>query len=109
MPSRPPVHRPPHHRPAEQRREQLATLDCRRGSSTARGYGADWQRLRLQVLAEEPLCRFCAEQGKVTAATEVDHIVPIRLRPDLRLERSNLRSLCKPHHDALTASGVQFR
>ena len=105
MPSRPPVHRPPHHRPAEQRREQLATLDSRRGSSTARGYGADWQRLRLQVLEEEPLCRFCAEQGLVTAARDVDHIIPIVQRPDLRLVRSNLRPLCQSCHSAHTARG----
>jgi 5-methylcytosine-specific restriction protein A len=61
------------------------------------------------VLADEPLCRFCAEQGRVTAARDVDHIVPIVQRPDLRLDRSNLRPLCQPCHASLTARGEQFR
>jgi 5-methylcytosine-specific restriction endonuclease McrA len=68
-----------------------------------------WQRLRPTVLDEEPLCRFCAGKGLAVAATEVDHIVPIALRPDLRLVRSNLRPLCRSCHASLTASGVQRR
>ncbi|MDQ1077995.1 HNH endonuclease [Pseudoroseomonas cervicalis] len=107
MPVKPPVHRPPHHNPTETRREQLSALDRRRGSSASRGYDGAWQRLRLQVLSDEPLCRFCHQAGRIVAATEVDHIQPIALRPDLRLARANLRSLCKPCHSRLTASGVQ--
>jgi 5-methylcytosine-specific restriction endonuclease McrA len=36
----------------------------------------------------------------------VDHIQTIVERPDLRLVDANLRSLCKPCHDAHTASQV---
>ena len=107
MPLRPPLHHPTHYDPQQVRRAQLRALDRRRGSASARGYDTAWQRLRLQVLADEPLCRFCAELGRVTAARDVDHIVPIVQRPDLRLARSNLRPLCQAHHASLTASGVQ--
>lgn len=79
--------------------------DDRRGSSSARGYGADWQRFRLAVLAAEPLCRFCAAAGRIVAANEVDHIKTIADRPDLRLVRSNVRSLCKRCHSGRTAAG----
>lgn len=35
---------------------------------------AAWQRLRASVLAREPLCRHCRQVGKLTPATDVDHI-----------------------------------
>lgn len=73
-------------------------------SSTKRGYGADWRRLREQVLAAEPLCRFCLSEGRTTAATEVDHIEPFNgLADPLRLAPSNCRPLCQPCHRRRTA------
>lgn len=71
-----------------------------RPSAHRRGYDAVWKRLRLQVLAEEPLCRFCLSEGRVTPAAHVDHIETVRARPELRLVRSNLRALCAPCHNA---------
>lgn len=72
------------------------------GSSSARGYGSAWQRLRRAVLAAEPNCRTHAARGQTVPATEVDHIQPVALRPDLRLERSNLQPLCRACHQAIT-------
>lgn len=73
-------------------------------SSTARGYGADWRRARLAHLAIEPLCRFCTEAGRVTGATDVDHIEAFNgLDDPLRLDDNNLRSLCGPCHMSRTA------
>jgi 5-methylcytosine-specific restriction protein A len=109
MPLRPPLHRPPHHDPQATRRAQLRTPDRQRGSASSRGYNVAWRRLRLVVLAEAPLCCFCQERGRVVPATEVDHIQPVSLRPDLRLVRENLRATCRPCHSALTASGIQRR
>jgi 5-methylcytosine-specific restriction endonuclease McrA len=75
-----------------------------KGSSTARGYGADWQRVRAHILAAEPLCRFCAAMGRVTAATDVDHIEGFSgLADPKRLDPSNLRPLCGPCHMGRTA------
>lgn len=73
-------------------------------SSTARGYGQDWRRLRERVLAAEPLCRFCFEVGRITAATDVDHIEPFTgLHDPRRLDPANCRPLCKKHHMQRTA------
>lgn len=73
-------------------------------SSTARGYGADWRRVRAAVLAAEPLCRFCAAEGRVTAATEVDHVDAFHgLADPKRLDPANLRPLCQPCHRRRTA------
>jgi 5-methylcytosine-specific restriction protein A len=68
-------------------------------SRHARGYGSDWTRLRLQVLTDEPLCRMCSAEGRVTAAREVDHIKPFNgLADPLRLDPDNCRPLCTPCH-----------
>jgi 5-methylcytosine-specific restriction endonuclease McrA len=69
-------------------------------SSTDRGYGADWRKVRAQVLAAEPLCRLCRQRP----AAEVDHIRPFHgLADPLRLAVSNLRPLCTPCHRTRTA------
>ncbi|MGH6977841.1 MAG: HNH endonuclease [Brevundimonas sp.] len=84
------------------------TQDNRRGSAASRGYDADWRRCRAAFLKRYPLCRFCEEAGRVEAATVVDHIISIEDRPDLRLDWSNLRPLCKVCHDRRTARDQAF-
>ena len=69
--------------------------DARRG----RGYGRRWQAARLRHLAREPLCRYCAAQGRTRAATVVDHIAPHRGDSARFWDSSNWQSLCKPCHD----------
>lgn len=77
-------------------------------SSTKRGYGATWRRLRRVHLTRSPLCIKCEEAGRIVPATVVDHRKSFR-RPDgsiddaLRLDPDNLDSLCKPCHDRKTA------
>lgn len=70
--------------------------------SSARGYGAAWQRLRLVVLNREPLCRECAKGGRVTAATCVDHI--LAKAHGGTDDEANLQPLCEPCHRAKTAT-----
>jgi 5-methylcytosine-specific restriction protein A len=74
-------------------------FDDARGTAASRGYDAVWQRLRLVVLREEPVCRKCQR----ALSREVDHIVPIAAGGE-RLERSNLQGLCKPCHSRKTAT-----
>jgi len=46
-------------------------------TTTARGYGWAWQKLRLAVLKRDNyLCQIALGEGLVISATEVDHIVP---------------------------------
>lgn len=77
--------------------------NTRAGSAASRGYDAAWRRLRRIILANEPLCRYCAEVGVTTLAAHVDHIVPISQRPDLRLDPANLQPLCEYHHNVVKA------
>lgn len=93
---------------AVQRKVTLRAQDKRRGSAASRGYDADWRRCRAAFLFAHPLCLFCEEAGRIEAATVADHIISIEDRPDLRLDWSNLRPLCKECHDRRTARDQAF-
>lgn len=71
-----------------------------KGTTAQRGYGGRWQRERLLFLAQHPLCRMCAQQGRAEPATVVDHIIPHRGNYRLMWSRSNWQPLCKRHHDS---------
>jgi 5-methylcytosine-specific restriction protein A len=73
----------------------------KRGSPAERGYGRAWQKLRKAMLAQEPLCRACREQGVVTAATDLDHIVP--KAEGGTDDPANLQALCADCHKDKTA------
>lgn len=79
--------------------------DQDRGSAHERGYDDRWRALRLKFLKVNPMC---CEPGCNRPATEVDHILSVRDRPDLRLAWKNLRPFCKPHHSARTARDQSF-
>lgn len=96
MPFKPPTHRPKGQRTPEQNR---AHYEQSRPQARARGYDGDWSKLRKTFLSQHPLC--CIE-GCGERATVVDHIQSIRARPDLRLDPTNLRSMCRSHHSART-------
>jgi 5-methylcytosine-specific restriction endonuclease McrA len=83
------------HRPARRTRSTAK----HEGTRSERGYDNVWLRLSRMCLAEEPYCRYCAREGRTVAAQVSDHIIPIRIRPELRLVRANIQSLCKPCHD----------
>ena len=62
------------------------------------GYDARWRKARRIHLASEPLCRTCKAEGRVTAATIVDHIVPHRGNYALFWDQTNWASICAHHH-----------
>lgn len=71
-----------------------------RPSPCKRGYGRRWERIRIAHLSAHPLCADCAIEGRITAATEVDHVDGDVTNND----ESNHRSLCKPHHSRKTCA-----
>ena len=75
--------------------------DQDRGSSSQRGYGARWRRLRKLFLASNPLCAACLAEHIVRSATEVDHVLP--KSQGGTDDWDNLQSLCKSHHSEKTA------
>lgn len=74
------------------------------GSSPGRLRGRPWRRIRDIVLAEEPFCYRCIEQGNVTkdsVSTICDHKRP--LGEGGTNDRENLGGMCQPCHDLKTA------
>ena len=78
--------------------------DERRESSTQRGYSYKWQQARKGFLAKHPLCAECERQGRIAAATDLDHIIPHKGDKDAFWTRSNWQALCHPCHSRKTAT-----
>lgn len=68
---------------------------------TERLRGRAGQEQRRRRLINEPLCRDCADQGRVTASTVPDHIKP--LAKGGADTDDNIRCLCGPCHEVRTA------
>lgn len=61
--------------------------------------------VRAQALRKNPLCQVCQREGVVTAATEVDHVIPHRGDPWLFWSVENCVGLCHQHHVEKTGRG----
>jgi 5-methylcytosine-specific restriction protein A len=99
MPSAAPVHRP------AQKKERKAwdrTSQQRGKTTTQRGYGWQWQKLRQRIIDRDlGLCQPCKRKDRVTAFHAVDHIVP-KAKGGTE-DESNLECICKRCHKAKTA------
>ena len=72
----------------------------KRASARERGYTKRWEHARKGFLAKHPLCVMCQEDGRITPATVVDHIVPHRGDMALFWDVSNWAPLCASHHSS---------
>ena len=99
MPVAPPKHVPPGVLSDKDRR---ARFDKERGPSSQRGYDAAWKKCRALFLDRNPNCKCGAR------AQDVDHVLSVVERPDLRLSWSNLRPMCHPCHSRRTATDQGF-
>ena len=86
------------------------TIDLDRGHDTRRRAEPPWRSwckspiwksIRRHRLAEEPRCRQCAIEGRIVAASHVDHIEPHLGRWLLFFKYENTQSLCAHHHHRL--------
>lgn len=57
-----------------------------------------WRQLVTRVVAEEPHCWLQLE-GCTGVSTTGDHVIPVVDRPDLALDRTNIRGACRPCND----------
>jgi 5-methylcytosine-specific restriction protein A len=86
-----------------------ADRERRFGTADERGYDARWRRYRVAYLAAHPLCVLCERAGRVTAAEEIDHIIPRSVKPYLFWEPTNHQGLCRVCHRAKTAQEARSR
>ena len=87
------------HKPDQSRTHSLYKPKARTLGLASRA----WAKLRAAVLADEPLCRDCREQGIVTPATDVDHID----NDGNNNSRDNLAALCHSCHSKKTAHDIR--
>lgn len=89
----------------QRRARQNKAADERRGTARERGYTTAWDKFARGWLASNPLCTYCATQGRVTAAELVDHIEPHQGDPDRFWPAPNtdphrfFASSCRACHD----------
>ncbi|AYP29032.1 HNH endonuclease [Marinobacter phage AS1] len=76
-------------------------LNQDRGSSSQRGYGGRWKRIRVRIMRrDKALCQPCMAEGKVMPAVAVDHIVP-KAEGGTDADE-NLQAICKRCHKLKT-------
>lgn len=75
--------------------------DKRRGTRQERGYGAEWDRLRKQVMERDAgLCQPCARANTVMVAYAVDHkVCKAEGGTD---DLTNLEAICRVCHGVKT-------
>lgn len=92
----------------EHQRQARAISDRKRGTTKERGYDSDWERVAQQRRELDAyLCQACLLEERLTASKLVDHIYPIHIRPDWRLEIANTQVLCRDHHSHKTSQDNQ--
>lgn len=75
-----------------------------RPTASQRGYDYDWIRYRDEWWKRHPYAVCACGCGTPVHAgnADLDHIIPLRLRPDLRLDDSNIQPLLHGHHSIKT-------
>lgn len=88
----------------------LMSIDYTDPSERKRFYNsAAWKKVRREAMERDHFeCIWCKDEGKLTieqyreegkTLLEVDHIYTLEEHPHMRLKVSNLRTLCKRHHN----------
>lgn len=104
MPYSPPVHQPKL-RPKRKRDRNPAARD----PDVAKVHqSATWKKLSPRFLRSHPLCAdpfgWHAKDGRHEMATQVHHIVPIRVDPSRKFDPTNLMAVCVQCHNRLDSS-----
>lgn len=84
-----------------------ARVEANRPSAAKRGYGRAWQKARASFFAGNPLCAGFPKgvhDGRVIAATDLDHRIPHRGDMVVFWDASNWQGLCKECHSRKTAT-----
>ena len=96
----------------------LTAYERYRGTAKERGYDRRWERAAARFKEQYPLCGHrpdhqvpvmsqCYNEGRITLAYAVDHVIPHRGNEELRWdEQGNWQSLCRSCHSRKTKAGL---
>lgn len=71
-------------------------------------HSSAWKKAREIIkIRDNGLCVKCFENKKIVIGTIVDHIIPLSVDWDKRLEESNLQLLCASCHNLKTAEDLK--
>jgi len=59
-----------------------------------------WKAIKRHRLAQEPNCRYCAQEGRTVIAGNVDHVEPHLGQGLLFAKYENTQSLCARHYNS---------
>lgn len=107
MPTAPKQFRPPG-RPQNEKEIKRA-YDREHEEDRSFYWSTPWRKFRAWFLGQHPLCEWCQAEGRYESATEVDHRIPRRDRPDLAFDENNCRAGCKPCHARYGAKSKRAR
>lgn len=71
-------------------------------------HSARWKALRKKILRASPCCIKCKEDGRIVAASHVDHIKAVKDGGAI-WDEENLQSLCRSCHSSKTSQEIHAR
>ncbi|MBS1015410.1 HNH endonuclease [Acetobacter persici] len=84
-------------------RQKMAVQMKRERAERSEKYDYEWSKFSKEYRKVNPFCVECLKQGSYNSShIQVDHIIPLDQRPDLKFDFSNLQSICRSHHSAKT-------
>lgn len=94
-------------KPRVQRANLLRVATLSVDHEVVRLSGRRLQARNERILAANPLCVCCQAKGRVRAAVEIDHRIPLHLGG--QDTEDNLQALCKECHDQKSAQEARDR
>ena len=69
-----------------------------------------WRKFRIAYLQEHPLCLPCQQAGRLTPATQIDHVaIEVRDSVEHQFDESNLQPICANCHSRKTIQSIMAR